>query len=92
MNQEVNRACQKLLQKYLMASYLYYVKFVSVMPDEEYDQLGKLLLKYWHEFDHQHKYLVSEADLEAATLYSLREEDYPKMVKGAALLWLEKSR
>lgn len=91
-NPEINAACGKLLQKYLMASYAYYVLDVSVMPDEEYDKIAKLLLKYWKEFDHQHKRLISEADLEATTLYALRDSDYPLMVKGAAMLWIRDTK
>ena len=92
MNPEINKACGKLIQKYLMASYAYYILHESVIPDEDYDQIAKLLLKYWKEFDHQHKRLISEADLEAGTLYSLRRIDYPLMVKNATELWLHELR
>lgn len=92
MSSDVNAACGKLLQKYLMASYAYYVKHESPMPDGEYDKLAKLLLKYWDDFDHPHKYLICKGDLEAGTLYSLRSTDYPNIVKCAAELWLQELR
>ena len=80
----------RLLQKYLMASYIYYILHRSVMPDEEFDQMAKDLLQNWDTFEHQHKSLVTLADLEAGTLYSLSEKNYPGMVVGAALLTLER--
>lgn len=89
MNPEINAACGKLLQKYLMASYAYYVRNTNVMPDEEYDKIAKLLLKYYDEFEHQHKHLVSKDDLGATTLYALKASDYPLMVVHAAEMWID---
>jgi len=82
------RVLKKSLQKYLMASYLYYIRYQSVMPDAEYDQLAKDLLEGWNNFKHQHKHLVSKEDLKAGTLFALKDDDYPLMVKAAADLWL----
>lgn len=80
----------KALQLYLMTSYLYYHRNRSVIPDEQYDQLAKQLLLRWDTFEHQHKHLISKEDLQAGTLYHLREDQYPKMVVGAALILLTK--
>lgn len=77
-----------LLQAYLMTSYLYYVLNVSVILDDLYDSIAKTLLARYDEFDHQHKHLVSKADLEAGTLYHLRGNDYPQMIQMAADLWM----
>lgn len=88
MTTEINTACGKLLQRYLMASYLYYHMHKSVMPDEEYDQIAKMLLKYYDHFDHQHKYLVTKEDLSAGTLFSVKFDEYPMMVRFAAEKWL----
>lgn len=90
MNPETNAACQKVLQRYLMASYCYYILHKSPITDEEYDQLAKVLLKYWDQFEHQHKHLVTKDDLDAGTLYALRRDDYPLMVQNAAELWSSK--
>ena len=79
---------KKALQKYLMASYLYYIRYQSVMPDAEYDQLAKDLLEGYDDFEHQHKHLVSKEDLKAGTLFALKEDHYPTMVKAAADIWL----
>lgn len=76
------------LQKFLMASYLYYTRFQSPIPDAEYDAICKRLLAQWDDFEHQHKYLVTPDDLRAGTLYTLSEDDYPMMVRQAAEMWL----
>lgn len=79
------------LQKFLMASYTYYIRYASVMPDAEYDQLAKMLRTSWPYFDHQHKHLVTLEDLNAGTLFRLKEEDYPEIVKQAAEIWIRES-
>lgn len=78
-----------MLQRYLMASYGYYVLHVSLMADAEYDAMARHLLTHWDKFEHQHKYLVTEGDLRAGTLYNLGEEDYPGMVKGGTGEWMK---
>ncbi len=84
----MSTTCRKLLQAYLMTSYLYYVLNVSVILDDLYDSIAKALLARYDEFDHQHKHLVSKADLEAGTLYHLRGNDYPQMIQMAADIWM----
>lgn len=78
----------RMLQKFLMASYLYYCCDESPMSDHEYDAISKALLDHWDEFEHQHKYLVTEGDLTAGSLFKLRSCDYPLMVVGAAKYWM----
>ena len=68
---------------------MYYIRCRAVLPDEEYDQMAKELLKNWDMFEHQHKYLVTKEDLEAGTLFTLKETDYPKVVIGGAKLMLD---
>lgn len=84
-----NSKLGKILQMYLMCSYLYYIRNKSIISDETYDQMAKTLLKHWDRFEHQHKHLVSKEDLEAGTLYHLKDSDYPGMVVGGALLRLD---
>lgn len=74
------------LQWYLMASYLYYIKDLSLMPDAVYDALAKRIHSEYDLFIHRHKYLVTKADLEAGTLFGLHELDYPKQIRSAAML------
>ncbi len=76
-----------MLQRYLMASYGYYIHNISIMADEEFDKLAKDLLKEWGTFEHQHKHLVTKSDLRAGTLYALKEEEYPAMIKGGFWAW-----
>lgn len=84
----MNNNLKSLLQAYLMTSYLYYSMNVSVILDDLYDLIAKTLLAHYDQFEHQHKHLVSKADLEAGTLYHLRGGDYPLMVQMAAEKWL----
>lgn len=73
------------LQLYLMSSYYYYCVYDSIIEDSEYDRLAKRLLKHYDKWqDHQHAYLVTKEDLKAGTLYTLKAEDYPTVVKVAA--------
>lgn len=76
-----------MLSRFLMASYLYYIWDISIMPDEEYDQLAKDLLDDWDNVEHIHKHLVIKEDLQAGTLYSLKDTDYPMMCQNAAISW-----
>ncbi len=79
---------RQLVSYYLMASYLYYIKDVSAIPDTTFDQLCKRLLSEFETVDHPHKYLVSELDLEAGTGYRLTDATFPLIVKSAAWQWL----
>lgn len=71
---------------FLMASYLYYHTNQSLLSDEYYDKLSKELLSRWDQVEHRHKYLITKDDLIAGSLFTLKEENYPEMCKGAALV------
>jgi NAD-dependent DNA ligase len=77
----------KLLQKFLMASFLYYQMNRSPISDCEFDQVCQDLLAEWDNFEHQHKYLVTPDDLRAGTGFAIKT--YPLMVRHAALRWLD---
>ena len=78
----------KALQKYLMCSYQYYIRYTSLIPDTEYDKLAKYLLENYEDWQgHQHAHLISKGDLEAGTLFTLRQGDYPEMVKQGSEIW-----
>ena len=85
---DVSSACGKILQRWLMASYAYYIEDVSLLADTQYDADAKLLLKYWDDFEHVHKHLVTRGDLEAGTLFRLSMKDYPLPVVGGAKHWI----
>lgn len=74
---------QIILQKYLVASYAYYILDESIIDDYTYDSWAKELLKYWHKLKHRHKYLLTKADLKAGTGYAIQK--YPTIIKGAAV-------
>lgn len=64
---------------FLMASYAYYVMNKSMVTDECYDGMAKDILAHWDEITHQHKRLITKADLAAGTLFALKTKDYPLM-------------
>lgn len=74
---------------FLMASYLYYHTNRNLLSDGYYDELSKELLSRWDQIEHRHKHLITKDDLSAGSLYRLREEEYPMLVKAAALFLVE---
>lgn len=91
MTLDPNRHAKRSLQRFLMASYLYYHEITSIMDDTEYDKLARYLLDNWDAWqDHQHAYLVTKDDLRAGTLYAIGRDDYPQMVVQASQLWARK--
>lgn len=75
----------KLLQCYLMSSFLYYRMNRSPITDAKYDNICKKLKQLWGTFEHPHKYLVTLEDLEAGTGYAISH--YPTIVQQAAMVW-----
>jgi hypothetical protein len=69
---------------YLGASYLYYIRDVSLLSDTMYDKLARTMLRSWESIQHPHKYLITQADLRAGTLYRLAAHEYPTITKSAA--------
>lgn len=71
----------------LMASYVYYHRpewNEEVISDLTYDALFIKLKDNWTDIEHRHKYLITEEDINAGSLYGIKEEDFPRMVVGAA--------
>ena len=77
----------RLFQVFLVASYAYYKRYASILPDEQYDKIAKILLTHWDDFEHPHKYLVTKEDLEAGTLYATK--NYPKIIIHCAELQIQ---
>jgi len=76
------------LQKFLMCSYEYYIRLNSLVEDHEYDTMAKTLLNSWDEWqDHQHAHLVTKGDLQAGTMFTLKDSDYPMIIKQGADIW-----
>lgn len=61
-----------LIPYYLMFSYLYYEKNVSLIDDGEFDTMCKNLLEKYDDLEHMHKHLVSKGDLTAGTGYGIK--------------------
>ena len=71
-----------LIPYYLMFSYLYYEKNISLIDDSEFDRLCKTLLDKFDEVKHINKNLVSKSDLTAGTGYGI---NYTNRIKSAAM-------
>lgn len=76
-----------LIPYYLMFSYLYYVKNISLIEDTEFDQMCKTLLEKLDGLTHMHKHLVKKENLTAGTGYDIV---YTNMIKDSAMLLSEK--
>lgn len=77
----------KYVSWYLMASYMYYCRpnWESLMRDEDFDRVCKVLLDKYETLDHPHLHLIDKESLKAGTGFTLKEADYPLIVKHAAL-------
>ena len=71
-----------LVPYYLMFSYLYYEKNVSLIEDTEFDKLCQTLLEKYDNVEHMHKHLVSKEALTAGTGYDIV---YTNMIKNSAM-------
>ena len=67
------------IARYLMCAYAYYVEDDPLIPDTEFDELSKYILKNYDAIDHPHKKYITKSDLEAGTYLG----HYPSMIKGA---------
>ena len=71
-----------LIPYYLMFSYLYYEKNISLIEDTEFDQMCKTLLEKLDGLTHMHKHLVKKENLTAGTGYDIK---YTNMIKDSAM-------
>ena len=71
-----------LIPYYLMFSYLYYEKDISLIDDTEFDLLCKNLLEKYDSLKHMHKHLVNKESLTAGTGYDIK---YTNMIKSSAM-------
>lgn len=76
----------------LILSYGYYIRHDNLISDHTFDLMMKMLLKHFDEVEHVHKYLITKDDLKAGTMYGLKNDDYPKIVRGAWFSVLEEYR
>ena len=71
-----------LVPYYLMLSYLYYEKNISLIEDTEFDNLCQTLLEKYDSVEHMRKHLVSKESLTAGTGYDIV---YTNMIKNSAM-------
>ena len=71
-----------LIPYYLMFSYLYYEKNISLIEDGEFDDMCKTLLEKLDSLTHMHKHLVKKESLTAGTGYDIK---YTNLIKDRAL-------
>ena len=71
-----------LVPYYLMLSYLYYEKNISLIEDTEFDNLCQTLLEKYDSVEHMHKHLVSKESWTAGTGYDIV---YTNMIKNSAM-------
>jgi hypothetical protein len=73
-----------LVPWYLMASYLYYVRDVSLLSDGYYDRICHELNDNFKQIKHWHKHLVDQKQLDAGTGFRLRFDQFPSRIISAA--------
>lgn len=70
----------------LIASYLYYHTDRVIISDACFDSLMNTKLKLFDESDktHPHRKLITDEHLEIGSLFNVKKEDYPSIVKCSA--------
>ena len=71
-----------LIPYYLMFSYLYYEKNISLIDDAEFDGCCKTLLDKLDTLTHMHKHLIKKESLTAGTGYDIK---YTNLIKDSAM-------
>ena len=69
---------------FLMSSYNYYLKDVSMMSDYTFDRLCRFMLDNWEGIEHPLKNLLSQDALRSGSGFYLKEKDYPEYIKERA--------
>ena len=82
MNRIWDKNPNMLIPYYLMLSYLYYEKDITLIDDTEFDQMCKTLLDKLDGLTHMHKHLVKKESLTAGTGYDIV---YTEMIKNSAM-------
>ena len=76
----------RLVSLYLMASYLYYCAehHNPILSDNAYDLVCLKLARHWDDITHPHKHLIRLEDSRVSSNFTMREDDYPLIVRNAA--------
>jgi hypothetical protein len=65
---------------WLMAGYVY----TPIISDALFDEMAKIMTASWDDIAHQRKRLITPAHLKAGSLFDLKPEDCPTMVRAGA--------
>ena len=86
VEQLVSKNKHLLVPWYLILSYAYYHRDVSLVSDELYDRICRDLLNALSSFDIEHRHMgLCDLDaLVAGTAFQLPETDYPSMAVSCA--------
>ncbi len=87
--EKLNITPDTLVQWVLMCSYLYYVKGDSIIDDKEFDSLIEMMKNKWDILNHRHLHLISEETVKTNSLFNLKEDDYPQIIRHSALRLLK---
>lgn len=69
----------------LMASYLYYHRDTTILTDQQFDGLTKLVRAKWSEITHFHKDLLAcLLEQDHSSLHHIPEAAYPQRCRSAA--------
>lgn len=71
---------KSLYGEYMEYSIRYYLFDESVVSDDRFDEICKILLENWNNFEHRFKYLTDESALEAGTGYQFGWDSAPLQV------------
>lgn len=74
---------------FLTSSFCYYVHDESLLSDDVFDRMCKYMLENWDKLEHQHKYLITEDDLRAASGFAIHPSKYPTIVQSSSHRFME---
>ena len=83
IQERLDKGINVVVPWYLMLSYGYYCLDESIVSDTFFDNMAKIFLENYDNITHRHRNLVSKDDLKAGTLYHMRENDYPLVVRSS---------
>lgn len=72
----------------LTAAYLYHFYNRSFLDDVTFDKMCKFVYDNYEALEHPHKHLFTKEDMANGSLFHLKEDDYPTIVKTNAKMWL----
>ena len=87
VGRHINYKLNLTIPFYLMASYAYYKLDKSIISDQAFDDLAKVMLENWEMIEHRHKSFINKEDLSAGTFLG----KYPSMAIGAVETFIEKN-